>query len=122
MDNMLDTISTPLSIVAGVIATGSVVVDVSPLLSWTIAIVLGGGTATTIQLLTVKARALSSFFTAGIGNPIVATGELFFSILIPILAILVPIVALGLIILGVIIVQRMISREDSSQNKEFEKV
>ena len=120
MDNMLDTISTPLSIVAGVVATGSVVVEVSPLLSWTIAIILGGGTSLTIELLTVKARALSSFFTGGLGNSIVASGELFFSTFISILAVVVPFVALGFILFLVFMIAKVISKEDRKQNKKFE--
>lgn len=120
MDNMLDTISTPLSIVAGVVATGSVVVEVSPLISWTIAIILGGGTSLTIELLTVKARALSSFFTGGLGNSIVASGELFFSAFISILAVVLPFVAFGFILFLVFIIAKVISKEDRKQNKKFE--
>jgi hypothetical protein len=120
MDNMLDTISTPLSIVAGVVATGSVVVDVSPLISWMVAIILGGGTAVTVELLTVKARALSSLFTGGLGNSIVASGELFFSTFISILAVVVPFVALGFILFLIFMIAKVISKEDRKQNKKFE--
>lgn len=120
MDNMLDTISTPLSIVAGVVATGSVVVDVSPLISWMVAIILGGGTAVTVELLTVKARALSSLFTGGLGNSIVASGELFFSTFISILAVVVPFVALAFLLFLIFMIAKVISKEDKKQNKKFE--
>ncbi|MCB0722129.1 MAG: DUF4126 domain-containing protein [Ignavibacteriae bacterium] len=122
MDNMLDTISTPLSIVAGAAATGAVIIDVDPLISWTIAIILGGGSAFTVEVLTVKARALSSFFTGGLGNQIVATGELFFSTFISILAIVVPIVALAFLLFLAFVIQKLITRESNSQNKKFEDI
>lgn len=121
MDNMLDTISTPLAPIAGVIAAGSVIVDVDPLVSWTVAIILGGGTALSVEFLTVKARALSSFFTAGFGNAVVASGELFFSTFISILAVVIPIVAFLFILFLVFIIWKVIRRESEAQNKQFEK-
>ncbi len=121
MDNMLDTISTPLAPVAGVVAAGSVVVDIDPLLSWTIAIILGGGTALSVELLTVKARALSSFFTGGLGNVFVASGELFFSTFISLLAIVVPVVAFLFLLFMLFIMWKIIRRETETQNQKFEK-
>lgn len=121
MDNMLDTISTPLAPIAGVVAAGSVIVDVDPLVSWTVAIILGGGTSLSVELLTVKARALSSFFTGGFGNSIVASGELFFSTFISILAIVVPILAFLFILFLIFMIKRLTKRESEAQNKEFEK-
>ncbi len=49
MDNLLDTIATPLAVAAEIIATASVMSDISPFLKWTIAIIAGGGIAGTIQ-------------------------------------------------------------------------
>ena len=121
MDNMLDTISTPLAPIAGVVAAGSVVVDIDPLISWTIAIILGGGTALSVELLTVKARALSSFFTGGLGNVVVASGELFFSTFISLLAIVIPIVAFLFLMFMVFIMWKIIRRETETQNQKFEK-
>ena len=121
MDNMLDTISTPLAPIAGVVAAGSVVVDIDPLISWTIAIILGGGTALSVELLTVKARALSSFFTGGLGNVVVASGELFFSTFISLLAIVIPIVAFLFLLFMVFIMWKIIRRETETQNQKFEK-
>src|SRR5262245_45624492 len=53
LDNLLDTIATPAAVVAGTIAMGSVVTDMSPLLKWTLALIAGGGTAGLIQSATV---------------------------------------------------------------------
>jgi len=75
LDNLLDTIASPAAVVAGVVVTASCVTDMSGVLKWSLALIAGGGTAGLIQLLTVKARALSSMFTLGTGNPVVSTAE-----------------------------------------------
>lgn len=93
IDNMLDLISSPLAIIAGIVLSSSFIIDINPLLKWTLAIVFGGGAALNVQLLTVKARALSSFFTTGIGNPIVSTIEGVSSLLVSLLAVWIPIIA-----------------------------
>src|SRR5438132_1158159 len=60
VDNLLDTIATPVAIIAGTLVTASVVNDVSPLLRWTLAIIAGGGAAGLAQGTTVVARGASS--------------------------------------------------------------
>lgn len=75
-DNLLDSIATPAAVVAGTMLTMGMVGDLSPLLQWTLGIVAGGGTAAVVQTGTVAVRAGSTASTAGLGNPVVATGEL----------------------------------------------
>src|SRR5215212_6934719 len=43
IDNLLDSIATPAAVVAGTLAVGSVVTDMSPLMRWTLALIAGGG-------------------------------------------------------------------------------
>ena len=88
IDNMLDLISTPVSIITGTVLA-SAVIESDPLLKWVLAILLGGGVALNIQLLTVKARALSSVFSNGKGNQIIASIEIISSIIISLLAIVI---------------------------------
>ena len=76
LDHLLDLVATPAAIVAGIVVTASVVVGMSPLLTWATAIVAGGGTAAAFQGSTVLARGASSVTTGGVGNPVVSTGEL----------------------------------------------
>src|SRR5881394_829642 len=45
VDNLLDTIASPAAVIAGTIATASVVADMSPFLKWTLAAIAGGGIA-----------------------------------------------------------------------------
>lgn len=93
LDNLLDTLATPSAAVAGVLATGSQVADFDPLLGWSVAIIGGGGVAGAIQGLTTLTRGFSSAATAGFGNPLLSTAEAGASVLLTILAIVVPFVA-----------------------------
>src|SRR5688572_15228405 len=98
LDNFLDTVATPVAVVAGTMVTASMVTDVSPFLKWTLAVVAGGGVAGAVQATTVLARGLSLTGTGGLANPLVATAELGGSILTAIAAIVAPFFALALII------------------------
>lgn len=77
VDNLLDTIATPLSVGAGTVLASSLlpIPESEPLLRWGAALVAGGGAAGTIQLGTGLLRLLSTKATIGAGNPFVATGE-----------------------------------------------
>jgi hypothetical protein len=98
VDNLLDTIAVPVAAVAGVIVTAAVVTDIDPLWKWTLAVIAGGGMATTTQLATTKARVTSSATTGGLGNPVLATIENVFSTVLSVLAVVWPIVAFVLAI------------------------
>jgi uncharacterized membrane protein len=106
VDHMLDTVATPAAVVAGTVATASMVGDLSPLLSWSLAIVAGGGMAGAVQVSTVKLRAISGVSTAGLANPVVSTGELAGAAAIPLAAILVPLLAVVLIVVFFVVVIR----------------
>jgi hypothetical protein len=67
--------------------------ELSPLLRWTLAIVAGGGVAGLVQSGTVLLRLKSSAFTAGAGNPVLATGELIGALALSALALIVPLLA-----------------------------
>lgn len=95
VDNLLDTVATPTAVVAGILVTGSVITDLSPFLRWTLAALAGGGVATGVQAATVAGRQLSSFTTLGLGNPLVATLEAIGAAGIAILAVAVPLAAVG---------------------------
>jgi hypothetical protein len=106
VDNVLDTVATPAAVVAGTIITASMVGDVSPLLRWSLAVIAGGGAAGVVQGGTVMLRGTSTVTTAGLGNPILATGELISSTLGTILSIALPFLALALIVTLVCVVAR----------------
>jgi len=71
----------------------------SPLMKWSLALIAGGGTAGLIQSATVALRGTSSATTAGMGNWVVATGELVASVAATILSLLLPVLGLMLVVL-----------------------
>ncbi len=93
VDNLLDTASTPVAVLAGVVATAATVQDMSPLVTWTLAIVGGGGLAAVVQTSTSLVRGASSLLTAGFGNPVVSTAEAGGAALLSVLAVAVPVLA-----------------------------
>ncbi len=98
VDNLLDTITTPLALVAGAVVSGAVITDLPPLIKWSTAIIAGGGVAAITQGVTAVVRAKSTAFTAGLGNPVVSTAEMVAAIVIALLALLAPLAALALVI------------------------
>jgi Domain of unknown function (DUF4126) len=93
LDHALDLIAAPAAFVAGTLMTGAFGVELDPALRWTLAIIAGGGVATSIQLLTSGARLISGTTTAGLGNPIVATTENVAATGISLLALFLPVLA-----------------------------
>ena len=93
LDNVLDTIATPIATAAGIIAMAAVTPDLPPLLRWTLAVVAGGGAAGLAQASLALLRLTSTALTAGAGNPVVATGELVGSVILSMLGLLAPLLA-----------------------------
>jgi len=110
LDNLLDTISAPAAVTAGIMITAAATPDLPPFLRWTLAIVAGGGTAGLVQASTALLRLKSSAFTAGAGNPLVATGELAGSIVLSLLALLAPLLALAVVAILLVVVFSLVGR------------
>lgn len=92
VDNALDSISTPAAMIAGTLTTMAVSTgEMSPFASWAAAIIVGGGTASAVQLSTVAVRGLSTATTGGIANPLVSTTEWMSALLISVLSFFVPV-------------------------------
>ena len=94
VDNFLDTLTTPSSVVAGTVIAASAFVDFDPMLKWTLALIAGGGTAGIIQAGTGLLRLGSTKFTAGRGNSFVATAENIFSVLGTVASLFIPVLML----------------------------
>ena len=94
-DNVLDGLAAPVAVLAGILASASVLTDLPPWLQYSIAIIGAGGTAGVVHASTSLLRLKSSAATAGFGNPILATLELAGSVLIALLAVLAPLIALA---------------------------
>ena len=106
LDNLLDTVAAPVAITAGVVMTASVTPELSPLLRWTLAIIAGGGAAGLVHAGTALLRLKSSTFTAGAGNPVVATGELAGSLVLSVLGLLWPLLAGAVVVFVLVVLSR----------------
>ena len=101
VDNLLDTITTPAAIIAGIIVMASAVSGMSPFLKWALAVIAGGGIAGTVQVVTGMTRGASTVTTAGVGNPLVATMEFGGAIALSALAVVLPVLA-GIVVFGLL--------------------
>lgn len=98
LDNVLDTIASPIAVIAGILVTASVMADVDPMWRWTMAVIAGGGIASSTQLATSKLRLASTATTGGIGNHVLSTVEAVSSSGLSLLAIALPVVAVLVVI------------------------
>ena len=114
VDNLLDTITTPTALVAGVIVSAAVMADLPPLVKWTTAVIAGGGAAGLTQGITSMLRLKSTAFTGGLGNSAIATGELAGAGIVSTLALVAPFVAVAVMIafawLAIRFVRRLVRR------------
>lgn len=106
VDHLLDTMATPAAIVAGTVITAAMVSNTSPMLKWVLAAIAGGGAAGLVQGTTVLARGVSTATTGGLGNPFFATIELGGALFTSVLALLVPLLAVGLIAVFLFVIGR----------------
>jgi hypothetical protein len=103
-DNLLDSIALPLATVAGTAVMVSTITDMTPAVTWTLAIIAGGGTATAIKGATSATRLTSTVTTGGVANPVVSTLETGTSVLVSAASVFVPILAVVLVIIILFVV------------------
>ena len=106
VDNLLDSIASPAAVVAGTGMTAIVLEgNTDPVIQWSLAIIAGGGVTAVVQGATVVTRGVSTAITAGIGNPVVSTGENIASLILSIMAIVLGSFSstLGFILLAMIV-------------------
>jgi hypothetical protein len=116
LDHLLDSIATPAAVLAGILATASLLGDLSPLLRWSLAIIAGGGAAGLVQASTVALRGLSLTATGGLANPVFSLLETLGAAGLSILAILLPIIALILIVaLFIFVLSRFLRRKQAKE-------
>ena len=75
VDNFLDMIQVFVKPVAGTILVAAVVIDLSPLQTTVLALILGSGTAGTVHVVKAKTRLVSTVTTAGAANPVLSVAE-----------------------------------------------
>lgn len=110
VDNLLDTVAVPLAGVAGTLVSFSTMMDMDPLLQWSIALIAGGGLAGLIKGSAAGTRALSSVSSGGLGNPVVSTAETGGSLLLTGLAWFIPPLAIALVLIILFFILRFLFR------------
>jgi hypothetical protein len=110
VDNVLDVAATPAAFIAGTVVAAAVLADLPPLIQWSTAIIAGGGVAGVTQSATALLRANSTLFTGGLGNVVIATGELVGAAWVALLALVAPIVALILVAVFLWLAFRLLRR------------
>ena len=103
VDNLLDSIALPLAGVAGTLAMAANLTDMSPALTWALAIVAGGGTATAVKGMSAATRAASTVTTAGMANPVIGLAETGTAIGLSVLSIFAPVVGAVVALVGLVI-------------------
>ncbi|MCB0465490.1 MAG: DUF4126 domain-containing protein [Aequorivita sp.] len=98
LDNLLDSIALPLATFAGTMVMVATVTDLNPIVTWTLAIIAGGGTAAAIKGNTSAVRLTSSTTTGGLANPVLTTVETGTSVVMAVASIIVPIIAFVLVL------------------------
>ncbi len=107
LDNLLDSLAIPLAGVAGTALMVSTVAGLDPVVTWTLAIIAGGGTATAIKGAAAGGRMASTLSTGGLANPVVATVETGTAAVMSLASIVAPLLAAVLVIVVLALVYRV---------------
>jgi Domain of unknown function (DUF4126) len=99
VDHVLDLLASPAAVLAGVIASASVMADIPPYILWPVAIIGGGGVAGLTKATNAVVRAKAGLTTAGLANPVVSTGETAGAVGVAMAAIVIPVVSLVVVVL-----------------------
>ncbi|NLI72258.1 MAG: DUF4126 domain-containing protein [Bacteroidales bacterium] len=119
IDNLLDTITTPLAVGAGTLLMTSVLPVDHELMKWIMGFIVGGGAAATMQSGSVLSRFTSSKFTGGTANPVVSTGENVAALGTSITALFIPVVvAIIFIFIAIIIFFKLFEWRRHSREKK----
>ncbi|MGB5420273.1 DUF4126 domain-containing protein [Algibacter sp.] len=115
IDNLLDGIAVPLAALAGTAIMLSTLADLSPVITWSLAIIAGGGTAAAVAGTSSATRLASTVSTGGIANPIVSTIETGTSIVMSIISIFIPALAIILVIILFFIIFKLYKKFKTSK-------
>lgn len=107
VDNLLDSVAIPLAAIAGTAVMVSTVADLSPVITWALAIIAGGGTAAAVASTSGVTRLASTATTGGIANPVVSTVETGTAVVMSAVSIVFPVVAIFLVILILFIIFKL---------------
>jgi len=105
VDNLLDTITTPMAVAAGTLLMTSILPIDNGMFKWLTGFIVGGGMAAMVQSGTVVTRLASTAATGGTANPVLVTVEHAAAIGSSLLSLLLPLIAAAaFVVLGIVIV------------------
>lgn len=119
IDNLLDSITVPLAALAGTAIMLSTVADLSPVITWSLAIIAGGGTAATVAGTSTTTRLASTATTGGLGNPIVSVLETGTSVVMSLISIFLPILAAILVVFILFVIFKLYKKFRSPNTKNL---
>jgi hypothetical protein len=108
LDNLMDAAATPAATIAGVLVSAAFIADMHPLLTWSVAIIAGGGVAGMIKTGLVGFRVGSTATTAGTANPAFSTFEWIASLVMSLLSVVLPILAAVLALVMAAVLMRFV--------------
>ena len=103
LDNLLDTVTTPLAVGSGTLLLTSVLPIDNDMVKWATGFIVGGGISGTVQTGTVLTRLGSSATTAGVANPIIATGEDTAAVVTSVLSLFIPLIVVSVLLVLTVI-------------------
>lgn len=115
LDNLLDSIAIPLAAIAGTAVMVSTVADLSPVITWSLAIIAGGGTASAISGASSATRLTSTATTGGLGNPVVSTLETGTALTLSVFSIFLPIIGFVLVLIVIVYIYRFYKKIKSTK-------
>ncbi len=103
IDNLLDPIALPLATAAGTLVTAATLpAETNSLVQWTLALIVGGGSASLIKGTTSLSRLGSTALSGGLTNFLLSTVEWMGATILTILALTLPIVS-GVIVFSFLV-------------------
>lgn len=115
IDHLLDAIAIPLATIAGTAVMVSTVADLSPVITWTLAIIAGGGTAAAVSSSSGVTRLASTSTTGGLANPIVSSIETGASLVMSVISVFIPVLAFVFVLIILYIVFRLYKKLKGSR-------
>ncbi|MFI2742892.1 DUF4126 domain-containing protein [Zhouia sp. PK063] len=99
VDNFLDSISLPLTVVVGTLVTVATFHGMNPVFIYAFGIIGGGGMAAAVKGTSAITRLVTTATTGGLANSLVSTLETLVSAVLAFVAIYIPLIAAFLVIL-----------------------
>lgn len=113
LDHALDTIGTVVRPVAGVVAASCILYKMPPLYAIGVGIIVGAPLSAGFTFLKGSARALSSLLTMGTLNPLLSVLEDLTVVSLSILALALPIITCGILVILAVTLSRLLRRADA---------